>query len=889
LLEVCFIVLYKIYGDVALSIIGLSVVVTICTLPLYYIAESWQKKERETQARLKPKIDKIKAVFRGDEQYMMLTAYYRQNHYHPVYTLRATLGLLIQIPFFIAAYSYLSHPGILQNGHFLFIKNMGSPDALINMVLGGKEIKINILPFIMAIVNCISGFIYTKGFPLRDKLQLYGLTAVFLVLLYNSPSGLVFYWTMNNIFSLIKNILTGKKHAKKIIYFLFCICVVRLYADFIPQGFSPKRFFVLLCCSIVFFAPLIYFLYKSIKNKLRPLTVVQNTILEGNKTYILSLIILFLLAGLVIPGMLISSSVEEFSFVDSYTTPLPFLFNVMLQSTGVFLFWPLCIYFLFPKHIRRRLTFFLALVTVYLLADTFIFPGDFGILTTTFKFTNSDTLESQYKLILTSTLCFLVLLPVIGYMLLSQKRKILFRSFQVIILFALSALVIINLVKINSEFQALAERREAGGNAYKKLEPVYTLTRTGKNVVLIMLDRAISGYVPYIFEEKPELHSEFDGFVLYPNNISFGSHTRVGSPPIFGGYEYIPSLIHKNRSLALKKNNEALLVLPKLFSDAQYSVTVTDPPFANYSLVPDLSIFNDYPEIHRENLTGKYTGLWIKEHPEVKIISTSYLFKNLLLRFSFLKIAPPPFRVFLYDKGEWLMPDDRNGSELPANTIDSYTALEFLPEITRITADDINMYIAMESELTHSPAFLQAPDYVPVTKVTDRGSGHFAGENHYHVNMAAMLLLGKWFAYLQQNDAYDNTRIIIVSDHGIGLNSDFPNNIRLPDGSSLEAYNSVLMVKDFNEKGKLKTDDTFMTTADVPLIASGNLIDNAVNPFTKQPFRNEKENGVTITSSSVSKFSINDDEWMYVHDNIFDPANWKAVRHPAPADGGRLP
>ncbi|MBQ3669657.1 MAG: hypothetical protein II920_10590, partial [Clostridia bacterium] len=39
---------------------------------------------------------------------------------------------------------------------------------------------------------------YTKGHPLKEKIQVYGLAAVFLVLLYRSPSGLVLYWLLNN-------------------------------------------------------------------------------------------------------------------------------------------------------------------------------------------------------------------------------------------------------------------------------------------------------------------------------------------------------------------------------------------------------------------------------------------------------------------------------------------------------------------------------------------------------------------------------------------------------------------------------------------------------------------------------------------------------------------
>jgi membrane protein insertase Oxa1/YidC/SpoIIIJ len=138
---------------------------------------------------------------------MVLSACYRQNHYHPVYMMRSTLGLLIQIPFFIAAYSYISHLEIIKGASFFIIRDLGSPDGFLHI---GK-FTINVLPLLMTLINCISGAVYTKNFEIRDKIQLYGMAAIFLALLYASPSGLVLYWTANNIFSLIKNILKGNK------------------------------------------------------------------------------------------------------------------------------------------------------------------------------------------------------------------------------------------------------------------------------------------------------------------------------------------------------------------------------------------------------------------------------------------------------------------------------------------------------------------------------------------------------------------------------------------------------------------------------------------------------------------------------------------------------
>jgi hypothetical protein len=37
----------------------------------------------------------------------------------------------------------------------------------------------------MTLINIVSGAIYTKGFPLREKVQLYLMALIFLVLLYH--------------------------------------------------------------------------------------------------------------------------------------------------------------------------------------------------------------------------------------------------------------------------------------------------------------------------------------------------------------------------------------------------------------------------------------------------------------------------------------------------------------------------------------------------------------------------------------------------------------------------------------------------------------------------------------------------------------------------------
>ncbi|MFR6425474.1 MAG: hypothetical protein ACLUNO_07950 [Oscillospiraceae bacterium] len=37
--------------------------------------------------------------------------------------------------------------------------------------------------------------------------------------------------------------------------------------------------------------------------------------------------------------------------------------------------------------------------------------------------------------------------------------------------------------------------------------PTFSLSKTGKNVIVLMLDRAMGPYIPYIINEKPELEA----------------------------------------------------------------------------------------------------------------------------------------------------------------------------------------------------------------------------------------------------------------------------------------------------------------------------------------------------------------------------------------------
>jgi len=867
--EFVFVFAQKLFKETGLSIIFISGAVSILCLPLYAVAEKWQQIERDTEKKLKPKADKIKKVFHGDEQYMILSTYYRQNNYHPIYALRSSFGLLIQVPFFIAAYSYLSHLEAIKNISFLFIRDLGAPDALFS--IGG--FTVNLLPIVMTLINCIAGAVYVKGLPARDKIQLYGMAGIFLILLYNSPSALVLYWTMNNVFSAVKNVYYRIQYTYKpnILLGLFSLCCIMLAVFcMVKYGYISKARKL---TSICIFAALFPWIFVVFRKQISEFINVKYESAKSLAVFLVSIFMIWVLFGLFIPSQLIASSPQEFSFVDDYTTPLFFIFNTAVQVFGLFVFWPVCLYFLFQNSIKKYFSVVFFAVSICMLVNVFLFPGNYGLISINFVYDKSPGHSNREILF---NLCVLLVPLAAAFMLYMRRNKNIILIPVSLCVFSLLSISVVNFIKINTSFNELKTYYVKEQKETQEILPIFSLSRTGENIVVIMLDRAISVFMPFIFEESPELKDAYSGFTFYPNTVSFNGYTRIGAPPVYGGYEYTPEEINKRINIPLvEKHNQALIMLPRIFHENGFSVCVTDPPYANYNWKSDLSIFNAWPDIKAYITDSRYTDLWLSEN-EVKLPKTGAIIIRNMFWYSLLKGLPLLLRQPLYMDGNWCSPVYSRSLRL---TLNGYAVLDYLPRLTVITDDNINTALIMTNNTTHEASFLQAPDYIPVTTVTNYGNSRFAKEVAYHINAAAIKRLADWFDFLRKQNVYDNTRIILVSDHG--PESRFVTKIGLP--FKVDQFNPLLMVKDFNASGEIKTDMSFMSNADVPYLSLINVIENPVNPFTgneisverkKEPLYIAISGSLRLSNGNNSQFQLNPNEDYYVHDNIFIAENW---------------
>ena len=130
------------------------------------------------------------------------------------------------------------------------------------------------------------------------------------------------------------------------------------------------------------------------------------------------------------------------------------------------------------------------------------------------------------------------------------------------------AISIVHLAQIQGAYSEY-ERTLAGEiQEEKQVTPLYHFSKTGKNVVVFMFDRAENAYVEPIFDAFPELYDIYDGFTLYRNTVSYNQGTLLAAPPLFGGYEYTPAEINRrNTERLVDKQNEALLLMPRIFTE----------------------------------------------------------------------------------------------------------------------------------------------------------------------------------------------------------------------------------------------------------------------------------------------------------------------------------
>lgn len=887
--EIIYVIANRVIGHPGLAIVVLSLIMNFLVLPLYKRSDAMQEEARDTDAKLSKGVNHIKKTFSGDERMMILQTYYRQNNYKPTDALNGSVSLLLEVPFFMAAYQFLSSLETIQGVSLGPIADLGAPDALLS--IGGMNI--NLLPILMTLVNIISSAIYLKGFPLKTKIQLYGMAIFFLVFLYTSPAGLVFYWTLNNVFSLVKTIFYKLKNPKKVLSILASIVgalVLVFGIGFYADPSIKRRLFVIALGIVLQLPTLIAILRKKVDLKLPQIEEKNN-----KKIFVLGALFLTFLVGALIPSTLIAASPQEFIDVTYFYSPVWYVVNALCLAAGTFLVWFGVFYWIASPKGKVLFDKIIWILCGVMTVNYMFFGTNLGVISKNLSYENGMNFSGAE--FISNTLVIFIIAAVMYFIITKWKEKLATVILTAVI--AVAGMSGINMFTIQESVSAAESQLDVLGDQV----PQFNLSKTGKNVIVLMLDRGMGQYIPYIMNEKPELKEQFAGFTFYSNTISFGGCTNFGAPALLGGYEYTPiEMNRRDDELLVDKHNEALKVMPVLFSQNGYDVTVCDAPYANYQWIPNLSIYDEYPEIDTYITEGQFGD----EETKAERVASN---RRNFFCFSLMKTMPLVIQNNLYEHGRYNRADvnsfqtqynDYIAEGVNSIFMDAYQVLENLPGMTKITEDDTNTFLMMNNNSAHEPTMLQAPEYVPTDYVDN--TAYYAENKHlytvngvtlkmdnawqmtnYQVNMATMIQLGKWFDYMRENGVYDNTRIIIAADHAyFGKQLEElvfdPYDFALGD---LALFYPLLLVKDF-DSNEFVTSTEFMTHADVPTFAVDNLIENPINPFTGKEINNDEKyaHDQYVICSWEYDIAVNNgntfipSRWYRVKDNLWDLNNW---------------
>ena len=534
---------------------------------------------------------------------------------------------------------------------------------------------------------------------------------------------------------------------------------------------------------------------------------------------------------------------------------------------------------------------------LFALANVFIFKFDYGKVNIFFAFENTDVLKHVSAFNSYLPPLFLIVLVGLVFFIKKFNKESVLLSLLVIFCVAELGTSCIKLNQINAGYKECRLAVENKKNI-EKIEPCYHFSKTGKNVVVLFLDKAVSSMMPYVMDSYKDFEKDFSGFTYYPNTLSFSSNTDIAAPAMMAGYEYTPEEINKrDQEFLPEKHNEASLVMPKIFHDAGFDVTVTDPPELNYAWRGDLTPLNSIPGINAHEFIGNLDELFKQENKfDCKSRADAIVNKE-IKNFAVLQILIPPVRNLFYKNVRSANFADQVYESGLKEYLNNYSCLSFLNKLTDFNGKK-NQYMFITNELTHDPLMFNR-DYTEPLDRSDPFWNQSLGEDFNQLIMvstmtAVLKKVGQWVEYLKENDVFDNTRIIIVSDHGMYLKSKNFDDLTLEDimsfkvSSMASMYNPLFMVKDFNSNAPFRSDFTFMTNADTLFIAKSGLNVYNKNPFTGKEFVQNKSDGINVYPCSgfeaqvpimkdKKKFTLDSKLGFHVSDNIFKGNNWVRI------------
>jgi hypothetical protein len=378
------------------------------------------------------------------------------------------------------------------------------------------------------------------------------------------------------------------------------------------------------------------------------------------------------------------------------------------------------------------------------------------------------------------------------------------------------------------------ERFGARGDAQvaESTERPLRFSRTRPNVLFIFLDRFMGSYVEEILAAEPLLAQRLSGFTWYPRTVSAGENSIAGVHGMLGGYDYTPDAMNARGGSLRDLSVEAFSILPYNFARQGWSVNVVGPRGLGFTMAGDCSFLR----MERVNCTHipksvSKSAAQSMGFPLMDLAKSNY--SDLLSMLGAMRSGPYAAKELLLHRGPWQNFLDHSAG----TTFREWAELRGWSALTDTGATGSSMNF-ISSILPHEPYYMgddcrpRRTRQLPGKEMLGRYGNTFAWI-HAVTARCTLLAVADYLDYLKAQGVYDNTRILVVSDHGIvGPVTDLSSRA-ITGGTQAPEFvrtRSLLLVKPRGATGSLAVSEEFLPNAEAPHIACMEL-GGCVNPY----------------------------------------------------------
>lgn len=190
----CLMGINRFIGNLGWSIVIFSILTKIAFIPLTIKSTESMKKMQ----KLNPKLNELKVKYKDKPELLQQETWklFRENKVNPM---GGCFPLLLQFPFFIALYSALIDSIDLWRAPFiLWMKDMSMPDTVATI----SGFHLNILPVVMTATTFLAQKLSTVDAGGQQRVMMMIMPLMFIFIFWSMPSGLVLYWSLQNIFQI---------------------------------------------------------------------------------------------------------------------------------------------------------------------------------------------------------------------------------------------------------------------------------------------------------------------------------------------------------------------------------------------------------------------------------------------------------------------------------------------------------------------------------------------------------------------------------------------------------------------------------------------------------------------------------------------------------------